>query len=68
MADTKAKSTPLPSATKYNKEVLVNSKKYQRNRDALSVLLKDDETYTADEVAQILDGFYNKEIKEKVVK
>ena len=43
---------------KYTKQQLLQSEKYRYRRDALQALLKDDETYTDEQVKQILDKFY----------
>lgn len=43
---------------KFTKNQLVKSKRYANCRDALSALLKDDETYTHEEVERILENFY----------
>jgi hypothetical protein len=42
----------------FTKARLLKSKKYFGRRDALSALLKDDKTYTHDDVQQILEKFY----------
>ncbi|MEK3935929.1 hypothetical protein MKY41_11430 [Sporosarcina sp. FSL W7-1349] len=42
----------------FSKAQLLKSKKYVGRRDALSALLKDGETYTHDQVGQILEQFY----------
>ncbi|BAQ11304.1 hypothetical phage protein [Bacillus sp. OxB-1] len=42
----------------FSKAQLLKSAKYVGRRDALSALLKDDKTYTHDQVGQILEKFY----------
>ncbi|BDH60142.1 hypothetical protein MTP04_02720 [Lysinibacillus sp. PLM2] len=43
---------------KFTKSQLLKSRKYVDRRDALSALLKDDETYSHAQVEQILENFY----------
>lgn len=43
---------------KFTKHQLLKSKKYAHRQDALNALLKDDKTYSFDEVDEILDKFY----------
>lgn len=43
---------------KFTKQQLLQSKKYAKYQDALSALLKDDETYTQEQVDDILEKFY----------
>lgn len=43
---------------KFTKQQLLQSQKYSNRRDALSALLKDGETYTHEQVDEILEKFY----------
>lgn len=49
--------------TKYCKESILKSKKFIRQRDVLSVVLKDDEEYTIEEVNELYQEFVKKEVK-----
>ncbi|WP_176481820.1 hypothetical protein [Paucisalibacillus globulus] len=42
----------------FTKQQLLKSKKYAHRQDALNALLKDDKSYSFDEVDKILDKFY----------
>ena len=48
---------------KFLKRILLNSKKYRAKIDILSVILKDDGAYSAEEVDDMLEKFLKKEIK-----
>ena len=41
----------------YTKEQILGSKKYRNRRDALGVILKDDESYTLENVNSLLETF-----------
>ncbi|NLY79165.1 MAG: hypothetical protein GX072_04485 [Lysinibacillus sp.] len=43
---------------KFTKQQLLQSQKYVNRRDALNALLKDDESYTHEQVDEILEKFY----------
>lgn len=43
---------------KFTKEQLIASRKYANRRDTLNALLKDGETYSHQDVEQILEKFY----------
>jgi hypothetical protein len=47
----------------FSKEKILESKKYQKNRDALSALLEEDKKYSYKQVDDILKNFYQKEVK-----
>ena len=54
--------------TKTNKPVftkadLINSKRYFHKRDILTAALKDDETYTIEQVEKLIKTFLSKEVK-----
>lgn len=57
-AEQVAKAIKPATPFKFTKQQLINSTKYVGRRDALSALLKDDETYTHEEVQRVLDRFY----------
>lgn len=42
---------------KYTKESILNSKKYSERKDILSVILKEDEEYTSNDIDNILNKF-----------
>ncbi|MBR4420016.1 MAG: hypothetical protein IKT32_03975 [Clostridia bacterium] len=42
---------------KFKKEALLKAKKYEGQRDLLNALLKDDQEYTAAEVAALVEEF-----------
>lgn len=42
---------------KYTKESILNSKKYSERKDILSVILKEDEEYTSNDIDDILNKF-----------
>lgn len=48
---------------KYTKESILNSKKYSERKDILSVILKEDEEYTSNDIDDILNKFMKGEIK-----
>lgn len=48
---------------KFTKEQLVNSKKYLKEKYIIKVLLDDEKFYSFDEVDQMLQQFYKKEVK-----
>lgn len=41
----------------YTKEQILGSKRYRNRRDALGVILKDDESYTLENVDSLLEKF-----------
>ena len=51
------------AAVEFTKQKIISSKKYQPNRDVLTAILKDGETYTHEKVCEILNKFYEKEVK-----
>ncbi len=56
------------SEAKFTKTQLVQSKKYRQYRDALTVILSDDASYTHKEVKQALDKFLKTPVKNKINK
>jgi hypothetical protein len=67
MAESKKSKQPPQkeeaAAVEFTKQKIISSKKYQPNRDVLTALLSDGETYTHDKVCEILNKFYEKEVK-----
>ena len=49
---------------KYTKESILNSKKYSERKDILSVILKEDEEYTSNDIDDILNKVMKGEINE----
>lgn len=54
----KVENSQTVQELKFTKQQLLKSQKFANRRDALQALLKDDETYTDEQVKQILDKFY----------
>ena len=46
----------------FSKEQILGSKKFANRKDILNVLLKDDETYSIDDVETMIKEFLNKEV------
>lgn len=46
----------------FSKEQILGSKKFANRKDILNVLLKDDETYSIDDIENIIKEFLNKEV------
>lgn len=57
--------TDKPKTTKpvFTKEQILSSKKYQHRKDVVNVLLKDDQSYTSDEVDKLIDDFMKRKVK-----
>ena len=49
--------------TKYTKEQLLKSKRYADNRDVLSAVLKDNNSYTLEIVDKLIKDFKRKRVK-----
>lgn len=47
----------------YTKASLLRSERFSRRQDALNVLLKDDESYTMEQVEKLLNDFMNERMK-----
>lgn len=60
--ETKKKTTKV-EIDKFTKEQLLNSKKYLKKKYIIKVLLDDGKSYSFDEVDQMLQQFYKKEVK-----
>ena len=67
MAESKKSKQPPKKAeaeaVEFTKQKIISSKKYQPNRDVLTAVLRDGETYTHEMVGEILNKFYEKEVK-----
>ncbi len=48
---------------KYNKNQLLNSKKYRDKRDILNVILENDKSYSFKEVDKLIFDFFEKRVK-----
>lgn len=55
--------TPVPAPDTFTKEAILKSKRWEFRRDALSVLLKDGEEYTHQDVENILNDFMKGQVK-----
>lgn len=44
----------------FTKNTILNSKKYAKRRDLLSVLLKDNQTYTTSQIEKLMTDFMKK--------
>lgn len=51
-----------PAATKYTKDALAGSKRFQTRRDLLNAILIDGEVYTIEEVENAINKYLNKEV------
>ena len=51
-----------PAETKYTKEALVGSKRFQTRRDLLNVILEDGKQYTIGEAETAISNYLNKEV------
>jgi len=47
---------------KYSKTQIVNSKKYEKNRDVLQAILKETEKYTTEEVDKKIENFMKRRV------
>lgn len=68
MATTKNKITTSPEAKSkgevvFTKNTILHSSEFAKRRDLLSVLLKDGETYTMDQVRGLIDHFMKGKVK-----
>jgi hypothetical protein len=60
MAAVKNNDTVEVNVNKFTKEQLKKSKKYREYVDILSVVLKEDETYSNKDVEKLINDFMNK--------
>ena len=58
-----AEANALEQVAAFTKAQLLKCTRYSHRKDALSVLLKDDERYTHEEVERMLKKFMNKRVK-----
>ena len=63
MAENEDKNTKENTDTKYTKEQLLKSKRYADNRDVLSAVLKDNNSYTLEIVDKLIKDFKRKRVK-----
>ena len=47
---------------KFNKKQIINSKKYSRNRDILEAILKENTSYSTEEVEQKIKDFMKRKV------
>ena len=59
----KTKDDIVTDEVRFSKEQLVNSKQFTNRKDALSVIIEDDEELTIDEVNDRLNKFMSEEVK-----
>lgn len=48
---------------RFTKEQIVSSEKYKKNKDILTAILKQDETYTKEEVENTIQEFLKRRVK-----
>ena len=56
-------AAPAPVSPKYSKGSLLRCAKFAHRRDALRVLLKDNESYTMEQAEKLLNDFMNERMK-----
>lgn len=61
--EVKNKKIEKQTATKYTKARLMASEAYKAYRDLLSVLLKDNESYTREEVSRLIDEYLKRGVR-----
>lgn len=57
MKATKKKETQNTTKDKYTKKQIVNSKMFCNNKDLLNALLKENKTYTKEEINEIVENY-----------
>ena len=62
MSEVAVKKENKTSDDVFSKEQILGSKKFANRKDILNVLLKDDETYSIDDVETMIKEFLNKEV------
>lgn len=55
-------SEPMTEVVTFTKEQIVSAKKYIHRKDVVNVILKNEQSYTLDEVDELIENF----MKEKV--
>ena len=63
MAENEDKNIKENTDRKYTKEQLLKSKRYADNRDVLSAVLKDNNSYTLETVDKLIKDFKRKRVK-----
>ena len=49
--------------SKFNKQQIIKSQRYQKHRDLLTVLLKDNEQYSYEDIEAMIDNFMKGTVK-----
>lgn len=62
-AETIEKTETVETVPVFSKDSILKSKRYAYRRDALKALLRDEESYTLEQVEKILNDFMNEEVK-----
>lgn len=62
MAETKTETAKKENAIRFTKEQFVESEKYKYKVDVVRGVLKDDQTYTIEEVDKLIEDFYKTEV------
>lgn len=60
---TVVESEKQPEKVKFTKSQLVSSKRYRDRKDLVNVLLKDNKSYSFDEVDSLIDEFMKGKVK-----
>lgn len=63
MSSGKKSAASAATEPKFNKESLLNSKRFQNERDLVSALLKDDGEYTISEVEEMIAKYMKGTVK-----
>lgn len=58
----KNKTTPVAEPMRFTKQAFIDSKEYRHRGDLLRALLRDGETYTPEEVQQLLDRHLKRKV------
>lgn len=61
--ETEVKTVSQKPAERYNKERILASGAYKKNRDLLNVLLENDKSYTKQEINKLIEGYLKREVK-----
>lgn len=62
----KNESKQEAEAVTFTKEQIVSAKRYKHNRDVVTVVLKDGQSYTLEKVDELIDNFMKLKEKGKV--
>ena len=60
--EVKVAATEQPQETRYTKEALAGSMRFQERRDLLNVILDDGKEYTISEAENEINNYLNKEV------